>query len=70
MPKIIIPFLVLFLSACSQQEAENKSLLTPQIAQVKTLTLSPKIWQDRIDVYGIVEAAEEIHLSVNFSGSM
>ncbi|NOQ15533.1 MAG: efflux RND transporter periplasmic adaptor subunit [Methyloprofundus sp.] len=65
MPKIILLFLVL-LNACSQQETASLPF-TPQIAKVKTLMLSPQSWQDRIDVYGVVEAAEEIHLSVNFS---
>lgn len=67
MPKIIITFLVIFLNACNQQEAQNLSPLTAAIAQVKTLTLSPQLWQEQINVYGVVEAAEEIHLSVNFS---
>jgi len=67
MPKIILTFLVIFLSSCSQESAETNAPASPQIAKVKTLTLSPQVWQDRIDVYGIVEAAEEIHLSVNFS---
>jgi len=67
MPKIVLTFLVIFLCSCSQQNAETSNAVSPQIAQVKTLTLSPQSWQDRIDIYGLVEAAEEIHLSVNFS---
>jgi len=67
MPKIVLTFLVIFLCSCSQQNADTSNAVSPQIAKVKTLTLSPQVWQDRINVYGIVEAAEEIHLSVNFS---
>lgn len=66
MRKVITLLLVLFLNACSQQESPPPSF-TPQVTPVKTLTLSPQAWQERIDVYGVVEAAEEIHLSVNFS---
>ena len=67
MPKIILTLLVMFLSSCSQQEAEDKPPFKPQIAYVKILTLTPQAWQESIEVYGVVEAAKEIHLSVNFS---
>jgi len=67
MPKIVLTLFVILLCSCSQQSAETSTAAPPQIAKVKVLTLSPQAWQDNIDVYGIVEAAEEIHLSVNFS---
>jgi len=67
MPKIILIFLVILLNGCNQQTTDTNIPIVPQVAKVKTLTLSPQTWQDQIDVYGIVEAAEEIHLSVNFS---
>jgi len=67
MLKITLTLLVFFLSACDQKEAVPNPSFTPRIAKVKTLTLTPQAWEKNIHVYGVVEAAEEIHISVNFS---
>lgn len=67
MSKITLYLVFILTVACSQQEQDQQVKSAPHIAKVKTLILSPQPWQETIEVYGVIEATEEIHISVNFA---
>ncbi|MEN8130146.1 MAG: efflux RND transporter periplasmic adaptor subunit [Pseudomonadota bacterium] len=41
-----------------------------RVAEVRTLTLVPQRWQESIEVYGIIKAAENVDISVDFSAQV
>ncbi len=55
------------LAACTQQDSVTDQLAIATVAEVSTLTLSYRPWHETIEVYGIIQAAEEIDIRVDFS---
>lgn len=60
------------LCGCSQEPADapGSSPPGPRVAEVRVLTLAPETWQQRIHAYGVVEPAEDIAVSVDFSAEV
>lgn len=64
----ITPLLGLLLVACETQEATIPETKAPQVLTVQTYTLSAAPWQGKVRAFGVVQAAEEVDVSVDFSG--
>ncbi|MCP3866881.1 MAG: efflux RND transporter periplasmic adaptor subunit [Gammaproteobacteria bacterium] len=64
-------FVLILVSACDQQSPAPKAESNPSgTAQVRILVLQPQDWQQTIQVYGVVEATEDVAVSVDFSGTV
>ena len=67
--RLLIGALALLLSACSDTADEPVQTATSSaLIEVTTQTLKSQNWQGQIKTFGVVEAAEEITLSLDFSG--
>lgn len=64
--------LLLLITACSNESSSDiqptpVNQQSPAIA-VEVQTLAPQQWRGQINTFGVIEAAEEINLSIDFSG--
>ncbi len=58
------------LCSCSEQAPEQPATFKPRIPKVKTLILEPDIWQQTLEAYGVVESAEDVTITVDFSAQV
>jgi RND family efflux transporter MFP subunit len=52
---------------CSGETPEQTAAHGPRIPQVQTLILEPRTWQQTLEAYGVVEPAEDVAITVDFS---
>lgn len=54
---------------CTSPPLENQLVPSSETvkAKVKVITLTPQAWQENIRTYGVIAAASEVNISVNFS---
>lgn len=55
------------LPACSGETPEQLAAPKPRIPQVQTLILEPQTWQQTLEAYGVVEPAEDVAITLDFS---
>jgi len=55
------------LPSCSGEAPEQPAAREPRIPQVQTLILEPQTWQQTLEAYGVVEPAEDVAITVDFS---
>lgn len=60
---------VLLLCSCEEQTTQTLPHNT-RIAQVKTMIVQPQKWQETISAYGVIEAAKEVQITVEFSAKI
>ena len=67
---ILLPTLFLFVACGRQAPGPETESRPPRAAPVRILILQPQDWQQTIQVYGVVEATEDVAVSVDFSGTV
>lgn len=68
---ILITLLVsILLCSCSAETPEQPATFEPRIPKVKTLILEPEIWQQTLEAYGVVESAEDVAITIDFSAQV
>ncbi len=55
--------------SCQRPAVQEEQSPGPRVAQVRTLTLEPRIWVESIRTHGRIEAAEEVNLALDFSAT-
>jgi membrane fusion protein (multidrug efflux system) len=70
----VIPLITLLVSTllcgCTEEAPEQPIALEPRTPKVKTLNLEPQTWQQTLDAYGVVESAEDVAITVDFSAQV
>ena len=69
--RVISAALLLLLQACDREAAVVETTTSrPRVASVEVLELQLRDWQHTIQVYGVVEATEEVEVGVEFAGTV
>jgi membrane fusion protein (multidrug efflux system) len=67
----LIALLVLtLLFGCTGEAPEQLLASKPRTPKVKTLILEPHVWLQTLEAYGVVESAEDVAITVDFSASV
>ena len=68
--RLLVVTLLVVLQACGKGEVAGPASAGARRAVVEALELQPQDWQHAIEVYGVVEAVEEVVVSVEVSGTV
>jgi membrane fusion protein (multidrug efflux system) len=70
----VIPLITLLVStllfSCTEEAAEQPIASEPRTPKVKTLNLETQTWQQTLNAYGVVESAEDVAITVDFSAQV
>jgi membrane fusion protein (multidrug efflux system) len=70
----VIPLITLLVStlltSCSEEAPEQPIASEPRTPKVKILNLEPHTWQQTLEAYGVVESAEDVAITVDFSAQV
>jgi len=68
---IVVLAWALLLQGCGDEvEVTEPAAAAPAFAPVQVLELRPRDWQQTIEVYGVIEAVEEVVVGVEFAGTV
>ena len=67
---VLICTAIVTIAACSNPDEQNPVASNSEPISVNTLTLAYQDWQGSIQTFGVVEAAEEINLSLDFAATV
>ncbi|MEX2666628.1 efflux RND transporter periplasmic adaptor subunit [Candidatus Uabimicrobium amorphum] len=70
MPHYIWTIICIMLLCSCEEQATQTSQQDIRIAQVKTMTIQSQKWQEMISAYGVIEAAKEVQITVEFSAKI
>ena len=60
----------LFAGGCEESGVPEEQDPEPRIPRVSTLTLEPSSWVESIGAHGVIEAAEEVNVTIDFSATV
>jgi membrane fusion protein (multidrug efflux system) len=62
--------LLLFVVGCEKTEVRDVAEPESRLPKVRTLTLKPMPWIESIQTHGVIEAAEEVDVTIDFSATV
>lgn len=67
---ILLSMILMLAVACAKENETPEAAPPPELPKVRVLELTPRTWQQTIRTFGVIEAAEKVTLSAEFSGKV